>query len=83
MTDKPTLVADGENILIHIPMRFKKRGGRKEVITPEGLDTALPADAPPQEALVVALARAHRWQQMLDAGEVESLTALAERLDVD
>ena len=65
MTAKPSLVADGESILIHIPMRFKRRGGRKEVITPEGLDTALPADGLPQEALVVALARAHRWQQML------------------
>ena len=83
MTGKPTLITDGENILIHIPMRFKKRGGRKEIIAPEGLDTAFPADAPPQEALVVALARAHRWQQMLDSGEVDSITELADRLDVD
>ena len=29
------------------------------------------------------LARARRWQEMLDTGEVQSLTALAEKMDVD
>jgi len=83
MIDKPTLVADGDNILIRIPMRFKKRGGRKEIIAPEGLDSAFPVAAPAQEPIVTALARAHRWQRMLDAGEVTSIAELAERLDVD
>jgi len=83
MMDKPTVIAEGENILIRIPMRFKKRGGRKEIIAPEGLDSAFPTTAPAQEPIVIALARAHRWQRMLDAGEVTSIAELAERLDVD
>lgn len=83
MTDKPTLVADGDNILIRIPMRFKKRGGRKEIIVPEGLDSAFPAMGPAQQPVVTALARAHRWQEMLDGGEVASFTELAKKLDVD
>ena len=83
MIDKPTLVADGDNILIRIPMRFKKRGGRKEIIAPEGLDSAFLATGPAQEAIVTALARAQRWQQMLDAGKVASVTELADRLEVD
>jgi len=83
MIDKPTLVADGDNILIRIPMRFKKRGGRKEIIAPEGLDSAFPSTGPVQEPIVTALARAHRWQQMLDAGKVASVTELADRLEVD
>ena len=83
MTGKPTPIAHGEDTLIRVPMRFKKRCGRKEIIAPEGLDAALPANAPAQEALVVALARAHRWQQTLDAGGVDSITELAGRLDVD
>ena len=62
MTDKATLIAHGENILIRVPMRFKRRGGRKEIIAPEGLGAALPANAPAQEALVAALTRAHRWR---------------------
>jgi len=83
MTDKPTLVADGDNILIRIPMRFKKRGGRKEIIAPEGLDSAFPAAGSAQQPIVTALARAHCWQEMLDGGEVASFTELAKKLDVD
>jgi len=83
MMDKPTVAAEGENILIRIPMRFKKRGGRKEIIAPEGLDSAFPVAAQAQEPMVTALARARRWQEMLDDGEVASVTELAERLDVD
>lgn len=83
MIGKPTLVADGDNILIRIPMRFKKRGGRKEIIAPEGLGSAFPTGTPAQEPIVTALARAHRWQEMLDGGEVSSFTDLAKKLDVD
>ena len=32
---------------------------------------------------MTALARARRWQEMLDAGEVASVTELADGLDVD
>ena len=83
MSEKPTLVADGDNILIRIPMRFKTRGGRKEIIAPEGLDSALPEAGPVQQPIVTALARARRWQEMLDTGEVGSVTELADRLDAD
>lgn len=83
MTEKPTLVADGDNILIRIPMRFKRRGGRREIIAPEGLGSALPDAGPAQQPIVTALARARRWQEMLDNGEVGSVTELADRLDAD
>ena len=83
MSERPTLVADGDNILIRIPMRFKRRGGRKEIIAPEGLDSTLPDAGPVQQPIVTALTRARRWQEMLDNGEVESLTVLAEKMDAD
>ena len=83
MIDKPTLIADGDNILIRIPMRFKKRGGRMEIIAPEGLDSAFPDGGPVQQPIATALARARRWQEMLDTGEVASVTELADRLNVD
>jgi len=38
---------------------------------------------PAQEALVIALARAHRWQEMLDEGEVGSIAELGRSLGVD
>jgi len=35
MTARATVSADGETITIHIPMTFRKRGGRK-MVTPDG-----------------------------------------------
>ena len=79
----PTLVDNGQNILIHIPMTFKKRGGRKEIIVPDGLaDSALPK-APAQDALVMALVRAHKWQEIIDSGKVGTASELAKKVTAD
>lgn len=73
----------GGNLSIRIPMRMKMRGGRKEVIVPEGLrDYATPGRTVYQQALVVAMARAHRWKEMLNSGQYDSLTELAEEVGV-
>ncbi len=81
--DKVTLQRDGENIRIHIPLKFKKRGGRKEIITPDGLPPVAPGRTPYQKSLIVALARAYRWQKLLDEGEVASISDLARTFKVD
>ena len=44
---------------------------------------APPNGGPVQQPIVTALARARRWQEMLDAGQVASVTELADRLNVD
>ena len=33
---RATISADGETITVHIPLTFRKRGGRKLVVTPDG-----------------------------------------------
>ena len=33
---RATVSADGETITVHIPLTFRKRGGRKRVVTPSG-----------------------------------------------
>jgi hypothetical protein len=78
--------AEGGAIVIHIPMAFKKRGGRKEIISPgspwglpEGAYATEPPNPQPQRPLVVALAKAHRWQKMVEDGEVSSIKELARR----
>ncbi len=38
---------------------------------------------PHQEALVVALARAHRWQKLLDEGKFKSVSDLAREIGLD
>ena len=34
--------ADGETITVHIPLTFRKRGGRKLVVTPDGAGLRAP-----------------------------------------
>ena len=66
---------DGETITVHIPMTFRKRGGRKLVVTPDG---AAWAPRPRVDnAMVKALARAFRWRKMLGEGMQETLEELA------
>jgi transposase-like protein len=36
VTWRAAVAADGETITVHVPMTFRKRGGRKRVVTPDG-----------------------------------------------
>jgi hypothetical protein len=63
---RATISADGETITVHIPMTFKKRGGRKRVVTPDGTEWAPGPRV--DNAMVKALARAFRWRRMLETG---------------
>jgi hypothetical protein len=81
MTGKTSVSTDGETITIHIPMTFRRRGGRKMIVTPDGAPWA----PRPQfdNAMVKALARAFRWQRMLDDGVCATIEELARREKVN
>jgi hypothetical protein len=72
---RATVSADGETITVHIPMTFKKRGGRKLVVTPDGAEWAPRPRV--DNAMVKALTRAFRWRRMLDEGVHATLEDLA------
>jgi hypothetical protein len=63
---------------VRIPTTFKCRGGRKVSIAPDGGDAWAPADPRPDETLIRALARAHRWKRMLEEGKYRSAAEIAE-----
>jgi hypothetical protein len=73
---------DGDTLVVRIPMRFQRRGGRKRLVAPDGSELAPSSKPQPDGALVKALARAWRWQRMLENGECGSLAELsaAERI---
>jgi len=73
--------ADGTAVL-RFPMRFKKRGGRKEIVLPEGHGSA-PTYSPEQRKLLLTLARAHRWKDLLESGAYPTVKALAAALNLD
>jgi hypothetical protein len=67
----------GDTLVVRIPMRFRRQGGRKRIVAPDGSDLAPPTRAQPDGTLVKALARAWRWQRQLDAGVYSSLAVIA------
>jgi hypothetical protein len=77
---RATVSEDG-SITIHIPMNFRKRGGRKMVLTPDGARWAPRPRV--DNALVKGLARAFRWQRMLDEGVCGTIEELARREKVN
>lgn len=72
---RATVSADGETITVHIPITFRKRGGRKLVVTPDGAEWAPRPRV--DNAMVKALARAFRWRKMLDEGVYGTIDDLA------
>src|SRR5437870_916048 len=67
---------DGSTATVSIPVTFRQRGGRKQIMTPPG---ATPWSPPPQidTALLRAVVRAHRWRHMLESGAYASSAELA------
>lgn len=70
-------MTNNETITVEVPFVIRRRGGRKEVITPDGA----PAFAPPRpridSAMVKALARAFRWRKLLETGAYGTIDEIA------
>ena len=69
---------EGTTIIVDIPMTWRRRGGRKVIIAPDGGDAWTPAKPRQDETLIHALARAHRWKRMLEEGAYRSAAELSE-----
>ncbi len=71
---QPKVELDG--LAIRIPMTLHRRGGRKLVIVPDGLEASAPQPAF-DPVLINALVRAHRWRRQIESGEFRSASELA------
>lgn len=60
--------------IVHVPFRIVKRGGRKAVELPDGVEHRRRVE----NTMVKALARAFRWKRTLEAGDFTTLNELAE-----
>jgi hypothetical protein len=69
---------DGTTLVIRIPMRFQRRGGRKRIVAPDGCAIAPTKKPQPDGTLVKALARAWRWQKLLDEGVYTSVSEIGD-----
>ena len=80
---RATVRRDGDAIVIDIPMDLRRRSGRKELVLPPGMVGATAPRVKPPAPLALALARAFRWQEMIESGQAESNSDLARRLKLD
>lgn len=69
-------------ITVRVPLSTQQRGTRKLVLTPSGEPHWTSQGVRIDDILIKAIARAHRWNRMLDRGEYASMTDLAKAEDV-
>lgn len=63
-------------VTIKVPFAVRKRGGRKLVLAPDGAPMP-PTAAHIDSTLVKAIARAFRWQKMLETGRYATIKEIA------
>ena len=75
-TAKARITNDGRGITVHIPVIFRQRGRRRQIISPSG---SAPWSPSPRvgPALLNAIVRAYRRREMLESGENSSTAELA------
>lgn len=64
------------SVTVRVPLAIRHRPGRKTVVTPMA-DGVAPVTTRADPALVKALARAFRYQRMLDEGRYASISEMA------
>ena len=78
MIERAETRLDGTTLVVRIPMCFRRRGGRKRIVAPDGSELVPATKAQPDGALVKALTRAWRWQRMLDEGIYTSVSEIGD-----
>jgi len=73
--------ADSKVLTVRVPLRLRRRGGRKQIIAPTGMDEGVGPDR--NDTLALTLARAHRWRDLLESGRYATIGELAREVGVD
>lgn len=77
-----TVSRDGEAVVVHIPLRFHRRNGKMMVVTEHANSEILqPGEA--NQSLLDAIAKAHKWQEDLEAGNYAGIEDMARELKLD
>jgi hypothetical protein len=75
-THKMRITKNAGTVTVHIPITFRQRAGRKQILTPSGSAPWSPAPRA-DTALLKAIVRAYRWREMLEGGKYSSAADLA------
>lgn len=75
--------AAATSLTVRVPLAIRKQPGRKTVVRPSGLGAEATTVTRADPALVKALARAHRYQRLLEEGRYSSISELADSEKLD
>ena len=70
-------------ITVRAPVTIRKRGGRKLIITPDGMRAAPAPRARVDSALLKALARGFRWRKLLETSDFSTIEEIAEAENIN
>lgn len=79
MTSSITPAEDGRYVDVFVPIAFKRFGGRKTTVAPDGTPIAPARSKATDSILIKALARAWRWQKLSDDGVYGSIAEMADK----
>lgn len=77
---KASVATKPTTIVVHVPMKFAHRGGRKTIISEI---TQIQPQPRIDNALLKALAKAFRWRHQIECGDFASITDLAKASGVN
>ena len=72
-----------ETAIVIVPFAIRKRGGRKLVITPDGVAAAAAPRARVDSALLKALARGFRWRKLLETGDFATIEEISDAENIN
>jgi hypothetical protein len=82
MMAKARIKSDERTITVRIPISIRTRGGKKLVLAPDG-KTARSFSRRIDNSMVKALARAFRWQELLENGSYATIAEIAEAENIN
>ena len=72
-----------QTVTVTVPFALRKRGGRKLVITPDGVAAAPAPRARIDSALLKALARGFRWRKLLETDNFSTIQEIADAENIN
>ena len=66
-----------QTVTIEVPFTIRKRGGRKQVITPDGASAWVSPRARIDSTMIKAIARGFRWRKLLETGVYGTIEEIA------
>lgn len=67
----------GQTVTIEVPFAIRKRGGRKQIITPDGASAWISPRARIDSTMIKAIARGFRWRKLLETGVYGTIDEIA------